>query len=653
MYSKILIANRGEIAVRISRTARSMGIQTVAVYSDVDQDALHVSAADKAYHIGGAAPLDSYLNAERIIEVALESGAEAVHPGYGFLSENPEFAESLEKAELAFIGPSAEAMRAMGLKDTAKQLMEKSNVPVVPGYHGAEQSVDILQSEANAIGYPLLIKAVAGGGGKGMRLVENAQDFEEGLRAARSEAQNAFGNSDVLLEKYIAAPRHIEVQIFGDGQKAVHLFERDCSLQRRYQKVIEEAPAPGMSGSMRKAMGATAVRAAEAIGYKGAATVEFIVDGSKGLREDAFWFMEMNTRLQVEHPVTEAITGIDLVAWQLRVAAGETLPLAQEDIVFEGHSIQARVYAEDSANGFLPVTGRLDHIHFSNQSRNDSALRSGDAISPYYDPMIAKVIVHGRDRKEALSKLSASLQQTELAGSKTNLSFLISIAKHPDFHAMQVDTKWIDRNVDALTKPSDTSASALLSAALATLGKGAAQNDFAGFHLWTPMTQTVALQRGDQTIELSLSIAPNTLTLKQDDEFRRDGQPCVAEFKLGDWWHENKRLPASVWVKDAIWVFENGGIVFYVVDLLDRAGSNFTDLNVIRAPMPGLVNYVAVTKGDVLRKGDKILFLEAMKMEHTLVAPQDCVVDEVLVRAQDQVEAAADLVRLSPTVGAI
>ena len=647
MFEKLLISNRGEIAIRIARTARSMGIQTVAVYSDADQDALHVSAADEAYHLGGAAASESYLNTERIIEVALQSGAEAVHPGYGFLSENPEFAESLEKVGLAFIGPSAEAMRAMGLKDTAKQLMERANVPTIPGYHGAEQSVDILQYEAKAIGYPLLIKAVAGGGGKGMRLVENAQDFEEALTAARSEAQNAFGNSDVLLEKYITAARHIEIQIFGDGQKAVHLFERDCSLQRRYQKVIEEAPAPGMSDCVRKAMGAAAVRAAESIGYKGAGTVEFIVDGSKGLCVDGFWFMEMNTRLQVEHPVSEAITGIDLVAWQLRVAAGEKLPLAQRDIRFDGHSIEARVYAEDAANGFLPVTGRLDHVRFSNQSRNDSGLRSGDEISPYYDPMIAKVIVHGRDREEALSKLSASLRQTELAGSKTNLGFLISLAEHPDFHAMQVDTMWIDRNVDALTKLTDISTSALLSAVLAIIGKDAAQNDFAGFHLWVPVAQTIALHREDQKFDLSFNISPNKLTV------RKDGQFCVAEFKLGHWWYENKRLPASVWVKDAIWIFENGGVVLDIVDTLDRAGSTFADLNVIRAPMPGLVNHVGVTEGDVLQKGDKILVLEAMKMEHALVAPQNCVINEVLVRVQDQVEAEADLVRLSPPEDAI
>ena len=642
MFSKILISNRGEIAVRIARTARSMGIQTVAVYSDADKDALHVSVSDEAYHIGGAAPLESYLNTERIIEVAFQSGAEAVHPGYGFLSENPYFAESLDKVGLVFVGPSAEAMRTMGLKDIAKNLMEKANVPIVPGYHGVKQSLEDLQCEANVIGYPLLIKAVAGGGGKGMRLVENARDFADALRSARSESQNAFANSDVLLEKYINAPRHIEIQIFGDGEKAVHLFERDCSLQRRYQKVIEEAPAPGMGESMRNVMGEAAVRAAESIGYKGAGTVEFIVDGSEGLREDRFWFTEMNTRLQVEHPVSEAITGIDLVAWQLRVAAGEPLPLAQKAIQLYGHSIEARIYAEDPSNSFLPVKGRLHHIRFPYQSRNDSAMHSGDVISSYYDPMIAKVIVHGRDRAEALSKLSLNLRQTELAGSKTNLGFLISLVEHPDFHAMQVDTKWIDRNVHILTKSSEVSHSALLSAALAILGKDAAQNDFAGFHLWTSMIQTAALNQAGQAIDLSLSIAPNTVTVRQDS------QSFVAEFKLGNWWHDNKRLPTSVRVQDAIWVFENGGVVFDIVDPLERTRTSFSDQNVIRAPMPGLVSHVGVTKGDTLQKGDKILVLEAMKMEHELVAPQDCVVDEVLVCIQDQVEAAANLVRLSP-----
>ena len=641
MFSKILIANRGEIAVRIARSARNMGIQTVAVYSEADKDALHVSAADEAYHIGGATPLESYLNGGRIIDVALQSGAQAIHPGYGFLSENPDFAESLEKAGLTFIGPSAGAMRSMGLKDAAKALMEKANVPVVPGYHGASQDFDLLRSQAEAIGYPLLIKAVAGGGGKGMRLVERAQDFEAALRSARSEAQNAFGNPDVLLEKYISAPRHIEIQVFGDGQKAVHLFERDCSLQRRYQKVIEEAPAPGMTSTLRSAMGAAAVRAAEAIGYKGAGTVEFIVDGSKGLRDDGFWFMEMNTRLQVEHPVTEAITGIDLVEWQLRVAAGEPLPLAQEDIRFDGHAIEARIYAEDASKGFLPVTGRLDHVRFCDQSRNDSAVRAGDVISPFYDPMIAKVIVHGRDRKEALARLSNSLRQTELAGSKTNLEFLISLAEHPDFHAMTVDTKWIDRKVDELTKTAEPSASVLLAAALAVVGDQAAKSAFSGFNLWSSLSQTITLIHADITFTLALNFGPNSLTIEHE------GQSFAAHFKDQRWWYSTQRLPHSVCMKNTVWVFEKGGVVFETIDLLDRSGSDFADMNVIRAPMPGLVNFVGVAKGDILEKGDRILGLEAMKMEHVLTAPQNCVVDEVLVRVKDQVEAAAVLVRLS------
>ncbi len=395
MFDKILIANRGEIAIRVARTARAMGVRTVAVYSDADAAAAHVASCDEAVHIGGSAPADSYLRGDRIIQAALDTGAQAIHPGYGFLSENPGFVDAVVAAGLVFIGPSAYAIRAMGLKDAAKVLMEKAGVPVVPGYHGANQDPAHLAAAADAIGYPVLIKAVAGGGGKGMRLVEVPARFAEALESARSEAQGAFGNPDVLVEKYIEKPRHIEVQVFGDGTSAVHLFERDCSLQRRHQKVVEEAPAPGMTDAVRAAMGRAAVRAAEAIGYSGAGTIEFIVDGSRGLRTDGFWFMEMNTRLQVEHPVTEAITGIDLVEWQLRVAAGETLPAQQADLTISGHAFEARLYAEDVPAGFLPATGTLAHLGFPDGCRADSGVRTGDAISPFYDPMIAKIITHG------------------------------------------------------------------------------------------------------------------------------------------------------------------------------------------------------------------------------------------------------------------
>ena len=403
MFDTILIANRGEIACRVMETAQAMGVRCVAVYSDADAEAKHVQMSDTAVHIGGSAPGDSYLRGDAIIRAAQETGAQAIHPGYGFLSENPDFVEAVEAAGLVFIGPSAKAIRAMGLKDAAKALMVEAGVPVVPGYHGADQDDALLAAEADRIGYPVLIKAVAGGGGKGMRLVEEATGFQAALDSARSEAKTAFGNADVLVEKFVTKPRHIEVQVFGDGSRAVHLFERDCSLQRRHQKVIEEAPAPGMTDEMRAAMGRAAVTAAEAIGYAGAGTIEFIVDGSDGLRPDGFFFMEMNTRLQVEHPVTEAITGVDLVEWQLRVAAGEGLPLRQEELQINGHAFEARLYAEDVPKGFLPATGTLTHLVFDERCRADSGVRAGDTISPFYDPMIAKVIVHGPTRDVASS----------------------------------------------------------------------------------------------------------------------------------------------------------------------------------------------------------------------------------------------------------
>ena len=450
MFRKILIANRGEIACRVMDTCRRLGVATVAVYSDADRAARHVALAGQAVWIGGPRPVDSYLKADRIIAAALETGAEAIHPGYGFLSENPDFVEAVERAGLIFIGPSARAIRAMGLKDAAKALMEKAGVPVVPGYHGADQSPDHLARQAERIGWPVLIKAVAGGGGKGMRLVERAGDFADALDSARGEAATAFANPDVLIEKYIQRPRHIEVQVFGDGARAVHLFERDCSLQRRHQKVIEEAPAPGMTAEMRTAMGQAAVRAAEAIGYAGAGTIEFIVDGSDGLCHDRFWFMEMNTRLQVEHPVTEAITGVDLVEWQLRVAAGESLPARQEDLSIHGHAFEARLYAEDAPAGFLPATGTLTHLTFPEDARAETGVRTGDAISPWYDPMIAKIITHGPTRAAALARLETALAETEVAGAVTNLSFLSALTRHQGFRAGEVDTGLIARDLDQL-----------------------------------------------------------------------------------------------------------------------------------------------------------------------------------------------------------
>jgi len=500
MFERILIANRGEIACRVMKTARRLGVETVAVYSDADRDALHVALADQAVHIGPSAPADSYLRADAIIRAALDTGAEAIHPGYGFLSENPDFVEAVTAAGLVFIGPSADAIRAMGLKDAAKRLMEEAGVPVVPGYHGDDQTDANLAPVAGKIGYPVMIKAVAGGGGKGMRRVARAADFAEALESARSEALNAFGNDAVLIEKYIDKPRHIEVQVFGDGKDAVHLFERDCSLQRRHQKVIEEAPAPGMTPEMRAAMGEAAVRAARAVAYKGAGTVEFVGDARDGLRPDRFWFMEMNTRLQVEHPVTEMITSVDLVEWQLRVAAGAPLPCTQEALSLSGHAIEARIYAEDVPGGFLPATGTLSHLSFGAAARADSGVRAGDAISPFYDPMIAKLIVRGETRALALSRLAQALRETRIAGSVTNLDFLGALVRQPDFVAGDVDTGLIERNLDRLGNTPPPPAGIIALAALAAAGLHLPGGWAQGFTLWEPLVQSVAIAHEGERI---------------------------------------------------------------------------------------------------------------------------------------------------------
>ncbi|WP_281954247.1 acetyl-CoA carboxylase biotin carboxylase subunit, partial [Pseudophaeobacter arcticus] len=506
MFNKILIANRGEIACRVIETARSLGVKTVAVYSDADRAAKHVAMADEACHIGhGPAPADSYLLGDEIIAQAQAMGAQAIHPGYGFLSENPNFVEAVEAAGLTFIGPSADAIRKMGLKDAAKVLMEQAGVPVVPGYHGANQQAEFLQAEADKIGYPVLIKAVAGGGGKGMRLVESPADFAEALASAQGEATTAFGNPDVLIEKYIQHPRHIEIQVFGDGTRAVHLFERDCSLQRRHQKVIEEAPAPGMTDEMRAAMGEAGVRAAEAIGYKGAGTVEFIVDGSDGLRADGFWFMEMNTRLQVEHPVSELITGVDLVEWQLRVAAGESLPKQQDELTITGHAFEARLYAEDVPKGFLPATGTLTHLKFPANCRADSGVRAGDTISPWYDPMISKVIVHGPTRDIALSRLSQALAETEVGGTVTNLAFLGALAAHESFAAGQVDTGLIARDLEQLVQVPQVKFEHKAAAGMQALGL--VDMDWAaGFTLWSDLRRSIHLGYQGEVFEATVEV---------------------------------------------------------------------------------------------------------------------------------------------------
>jgi 3-methylcrotonyl-CoA carboxylase alpha subunit len=644
MFDAILVANRGEIACRVMETARAMGVRSIAVYSDADAGAKHVAMADAAVHIGGSAPAQSYLRGDVIIQAALDTGCQAIHPGYGFLSENPDFVDAVEKAGLVFIGPSASAIRAMGLKDAAKALMVEAGVPVVPGYHGSDQSDDLLAAEAGKIGYPVLIKAVAGGGGKGMRLVEEASGFQAALDSARSEAKTAFGNSDVLVEKFVSAPRHIEVQVFGDGTRAVHLFERDCSLQRRHQKVIEEAPAPGMTDAMRKAMGDAAVKAAEAIGYSGAGTVEFIVDGSDGLRADGFFFMEMNTRLQVEHPVTEAITGVDLVAWQLRVASGEALPCAQDALTIEGHALEARLYAEDVPAGFLPATGTLTHLAFTDQTRADSGVRAGDTISPFYDPMIAKVIVHGATRDVALAKLRAALAGCQVAGTVTNLAFLGALAGHAGFGRGEVDTGLIARDIDALTAVPEIEARHWAHAGMAALGVLDAGVE-TGFTLWAPLRRQVMMSAGDEERLLKVEISG------PDHQTWFVGEDVVEARRVAGRWSVGGVLAADVAVAGAVvTVFEGYGLRFEVVDPLDRAAGAQGDGNVIEAPMPGLVRVVDARVGQAVAKGDRLAVLEAMKMEHALLAARDGVVAEVLAAEGDQVEAGAALVRLEAEV---
>ena len=640
MFDTILIANRGEIACRVMETAQSMGVRCVAVYSDADVDAKHVAMADAAVHIGGPAPAESYLRGDIIIQAALDTGAKAIHPGYGFLSENPDFVDAVEAAGLTFIGPSADAIRAMGLKDAAKKLMEEAGVPVVPGYHGADQDPDHLEVEAHRIGYPVLIKAVAGGGGKGMRKVDTPEDFVNALDSAKAEARTAFGNDDVLIEKFVTTPRHIEVQVFGDGQNAVHLFERDCSLQRRHQKVIEEAPAPGMTLQMRSAMGEAAVCAAKAIGYKGAGTVEFIVDGSDGLRPEGFWFMEMNTRLQVEHPVTEAVTGIDLVDWQLRVASGEALPLAQDDLKLEGHAFEARLYAEDVPKGFLPATGTLAHLAFPPNARSDSGVRPGDTISPWYDPMIAKIVTYGPTRKIALTRLAQALRETQVGGTVTNLAFLGALADHSGFSVGQVDTGLIDRDLSALVadlspEPKDIAVAALVAADLVS------PTEDTGFTLWEPLRRSISLLHGDDEVAIEVIVSsPTQIDLHVGD------QVVEARATETGWRMNGAAAPEAVRVGSQIFVFSNYGLAFGIADPLDRATSASGDGNLIEAPMPGLVKAIYAKAGQTVAQGDRLAVLEAMKMEHSLLAARDGVVAEVLSDEGAQVEAGAPLVRL-------
>ena len=645
MIRKLLIANRGEIAVRIMRTAHRMGISTVAIYSDADAGAYHVELADEAVRIGPAPVAESYLKADTILKAALDTGADAIHPGYGFLSENPEFAEAVSNSGLIFVGPPASAIRAMGLKDAAKALMEKANVPVVPGYHGSNQDENNLAEQAEAIGYPVLIKAVAGGGGKGMRRVDAPGDFGAALKSARSEAATAFGNDAVLIEKYVAAPRHIEIQVFGDSHgNAVHLFERDCSLQRRHQKVIEEAPAPGMTERMRAAMGRAATDAAKAIGYSGAGTIEFIVDGSDGLRPDRFWFMEMNTRLQVEHPVTEAITGEDLVEWQLRVAAGEPLPKSQDQITLNGHAVEARLYAEDPAKGFLPATGRLSHLAFPGTIRVDSGIRAGDEISPFYDPMIAKLVAHGPTRDAAIAQLHRALIETEIAGSTTNLPFLARLIAQPDFAAARLDTGLIERHLDALTPDPAPSPAITAIAAVAALGLHGVDAPHTGFHLWTPLAQPITLIRaGIEATHMVETLGPGLHRVGELTLERNSAKGNRFTYRV-----EGENIAVSLLaVPFHVTLLTGGDIYPFEIKDLSLHETASSNANSITAPMPGLVKELLAKPGQSVEKGDPLLILEAMKMEHSLTAPRDGTIAEVMTTQGAQVEGDAVLIRLN------
>jgi len=606
-FSSLLIANRGEIACRIIRTARDMGLRTIAVCSEADTHALHVRNADMAVNIGPPPARESYLDGARIIAAAQASGAEAIHPGYGFLSENADFAEAVIAAGLVWVGPSPRSIRAMGLKDAAKTLMAEAGVPVTPGYLGDDQSPKRLSQEADKIGYPVLIKAVAGGGGKGMRRVDQADDFLEALASCQREAAASFGEDRVLIEKYIARPRHIEVQVFGDTHgNIVHLFERDCSLQRRHQKVIEEAPAPGMDDATRQALCDTAVRAAQAVDYVGAGTIEFIADASEGLRADRIWFMEMNTRLQVEHPVTEEVTGVDLVEWQLRVAAGEPLPLLQHEITLNGWAMEARLYAEDPTRGFLPSTGKLELFQTGYGGRIDSGVEEGGEISPYYDPMIAKLIARGDDREEARTQLADMVGETAVWPVKTNAPFLYRTLSHPAFAEGDVDTGLIEREADSLTAAPQPSASALTRAAMAMVP----QSLQAGFRLNAPD--------------------------KRSAPFLLDGERVEAQL----------HGPGEVNPARQMLVAENGAVWRLEPWREDGTSGGASGNGAILSPMPGRILSVEVTAGDRVTRGQKLLTLEAMKMEHSLIAPFDGILAELHAVAGAQVQVDALLAKV-------
>jgi len=668
MFTKILIANRGEIACRVAATARRLGVKTVAVYSEADASAKHVAVCDEAVLIGPPAAKESYLRADKIIEVALATGAQAIHPGYGFLSENEGFADACAKAGIAFIGPPASAIRAMGSKSAAKALMEKANVPLVPGYHGDDQNADFLQTQADYIGYPVLLKASAGGGGKGMRIVEKSADFKDALASCKREAINSFGDDKVLVEKYLTRPRHIEIQVFADTHgDCVYLFERDCSVQRRHQKVLEEAPAPGMTAERRAAMGEAAVAAAKAVGYVGAGTVEFIAN-----QDGSFYFMEMNTRLQVEHPVTEMITGLDLVEWQLRVAAGEGMPLQQSQLTINGHSIEARIYAENPEKGFLPSIGTLRHMHTPNAVtfrlgddvrapaavRIDSGVRQGDAISPFYDPMIAKLIVWGHDRKDALAGMAQALSEYQIVGLASNIAFLQRLIASEPFSTADLDTGLIERHHDTLFPAVPKASLSVLSLAAAALLASERTHtndpwaDASGWRMngalkrtldFADEANTYALQVTYQAHGYSVALGDDTATMQIATQ-----HGTHFTLKLGE-----HTIQGNVVRDGEMFHIFAGGVhsMLTCSDPLAHAGEAEAEGGRLTAPMPGKIVAVLTSAGAHVTKGTPLLIMEAMKMEHTIAAPADGDVEELLYAVGDQVAEGAQLLAFKAAEG--
>jgi 3-methylcrotonyl-CoA carboxylase alpha subunit len=661
MFQKILIANRGEIACRVIRTAKRLGIKTVAVYSEADAHALHVKQADESYLIGPAPSFDSYLRADKIIEVALKSHAQAIHPGYGFLSENANFAEKCQQNGICFIGPPANAIRSMGEKNTAKQLMSEAKIPTIPGYLGEDQDPKALQKAAAAIGFPVLIKAVAGGGGKGMRVVNAADEFEHALAAAKREAKASFNDDRVLLEKYLQQPRHIEAQVFADSHgQALYLFERDCSIQRRHQKIIEEAPAPQLSDALRQRIGQTAVKAAQAIAYEGAGTIEFLLD-----QHDEFYFMEMNTRLQVEHPVTEMITGFDLVEWQIRIAAGENLPVTQNEIHYKGHAIEARICAEDPGKNFMPSVGQIWHLttpHESTEVRIDSGVTQGDNISVYYDPLISKLIAWGKDRASALRHLRKALTEFHVLGVSTNIALLMAVLDNPDFIQEKISTDFIERHQKTLLPPPTAASNDIMftaGLALVLLQKQQAlryaetstdpQSPWFSRNQWllnqTPI-QTLNFWEHDHLVTIQIAHEASAYQLNMG-ETKATAQGTIDASGHLKAIINDQLLEADIVQNDqAFYIFSKAQLyTFNLGYQQNHSGEQAESNSRLIAPMPGTIVNINVNSGKKVNKGDSLLVIEAMKMEHTLYAPADGVVKEVFYKVGDLINEGVELLR--------